>query len=82
MLPEANLTCTPSNKEANVRQQPEEGNKCPSELRKSIFWYILASLLGILVKANFTGLNSFFSALNTAHSFPNALKTFGKKAAL
>ena len=67
--------------EANLRQQPGEVNKCPSELRKSVFWYILASFLGILVKTNFTGLNSFFSALNKAYSFSNALKTFGKKAA-
>ena len=31
-LQEANLTCTTSSEEANVRQQPGEVNKCPSEL--------------------------------------------------
>ena len=36
---------------------------------------------GVLVKATRAGLNSFFSALNKAHSFSNARKTFGKKAA-
>ena len=45
------------------------------------FWKILPSFLGILVKAIRAGWNSFFSALNTAHSFSPTRKTFGKKAA-
>ena len=43
------------------------------------FLVILASFLGILVKATRAGLNSFFSASNKALS--NARRIFGKKAA-
>ena len=45
------------------------------------FCLIFASFLGILVKATCSGLNSFFSALYTARSFPTLQKTFGTKAA-
>ena len=31
-----NLTCTTSSEEVKVRKQPDEVNKCPSVLRKSI----------------------------------------------
>ena len=37
----ANLTCTTSNEEAKARKdrkQPEEVNKCPSVLGKSVSW--------------------------------------------
>ena len=37
-LQEANQTCSTSNEEAKVRRQPGEVNKCPLELRKSVFW--------------------------------------------
>ena len=78
-LPEANLICTTFNEEAKVRQQPGEVNKCPSELRKSFFWKIFPLFLGILVKATSAWLTSFFSALNTAHSFSNTPKIFVRK---
>jgi len=47
----ANQTCTTSREELKVRKQPDGVNKCPSVLRKSFSGYILASFLGILVRA-------------------------------
>ena len=34
----ANLTCITSSEEVKVRKQPDEFNKCPSVLRKSVSW--------------------------------------------
>ena len=45
------------------------------------FLVILASFLGILVKATCAGFNSLLVALNIAHSFSSTQQTFGKKAA-
>ena len=47
------------------------------------FLVILASFLGILVKATCAaaGFNSLLVALNMAHSFSSTQQTFGKKAA-
>ena len=51
----ANLTCITSIEEVKVRKQPDEFNKCPSVLRKSVSWWILASFPDILVKATCAG---------------------------
>jgi len=34
----ANQTCTTSSEEVKVRKQPDEVNKCPLVLRKSVSW--------------------------------------------
>jgi len=80
----ANLTCTMSSEEVKARKQPDEVNKCPPVLRKSVSWQILTSFLGILIEATCAGLKSFFSVkinLNTAQSFSNTRKTVVKKPA-
>ena len=53
----------------------------PIRAKKIRFLVDVSFVSGILVKATCAGLNSLFSALNTAHSFSNSRKTFGKRAA-
>ena len=59
-----------------VRKPPDEANKCPSVLRKSVSWQILASFLNILVRAIVLVEKSFFAKinLNTAQIFLPLMK--------
>ena len=58
----------------------EKFNKC-LQSNDNPFLVDFSFVLGIFVKTTCAELSSFFSALNTAHSFSNSRKIFGKKAA-